>query len=138
MACALVAWSDEWPGGRHRFAAIGEHRVTAVVREHLRLSGQPRVDATRRVRAGVRGPRAVRAYKIADLGAAGGFMISPLGLQVGAEKVAQAENVISVILDSSSNATEYFMEALHTTFIGLTDSGTATDSVHVRDIPASE
>jgi len=42
------------------------------------------------------------AYRIIDTGAKGGIVVSPLGLQEGAYKVAQAENIYHIILDENS------------------------------------
>jgi hypothetical protein len=43
------------------------------------------------------------AYRIIDTGADGGILVSPLGLQEGAERVAAAENIISVRLNEDCN-----------------------------------
>src|SRR5581483_5747965 len=42
------------------------------------------------------------AYRIIDSGAAGGLIISPLGLQEGAKLIANAENIQEVILGPES------------------------------------
>ena len=42
------------------------------------------------------------AYRILDAEADGGIIVSPLGLQEGAERIAAAENVISVTLNENS------------------------------------
>jgi len=52
------------------------------------------------------------AYKIIDTGAKGGIVVSPLGLQEGAAKVAKAENIYNVILDENSTRTEYVLKFL--------------------------
>jgi hypothetical protein len=62
------------------------------------------------------------AYRIFDTGAAGAIVVSPLGLQGGAEKVAQSERVVSVTLDPSSSTTDYVMKFLDKIRVGL--SGT--------------
>src|SRR5690348_12178416 len=46
------------------------------------------------------------AYQIIDTGAQGGIIVSPLGLQEGAERVARAENIVNVRLDEKSTRTE--------------------------------
>lgn len=48
------------------------------------------------------------AYRIIDTGAIGGIIVSPLGLQEGAEKVAAAENIVEVRLDEDSTP-EHFV-----------------------------
>ncbi len=52
------------------------------------------------------------AYRIIDTGARGGILVSPLGLQEGAIRIAQAENVYSVILDENSTRTEFMLKFL--------------------------
>jgi hypothetical protein len=50
------------------------------------------------------------AYRILDTGAIGGIIVSPLGLQIGAQKIAEAENIISVHLTPESTTTDFFDE----------------------------
>jgi len=52
------------------------------------------------------------AYRISDTGAKGGIIVSPLGLQEGAAKIAQAENIYNVILDKNSTHIEYVLKFL--------------------------
>ncbi len=68
------------------------------------------------------------AYKIIDTGAKGGIIVSPLGLQEGAEKIAAAENVINVILNENCNRSEYIMRFLNKVMIGLSDTITFKSS----------
>ena len=72
------------------------------------------------------------AYLIQDTGAVGGIIVTPLGLQVGAEKVARAENIIDVHLRADSTPYEYFLSFLNRVFVGLTDRATLTDHVSVE------
>jgi hypothetical protein len=58
------------------------------------------------------------AYRIIDTGAQGGILVSPLGLQEGASKIAKAENIYSVILDADSTTTEYVLRFLEKTRYG--------------------
>ncbi|WP_417762793.1 restriction endonuclease [Shewanella sp.] len=62
------------------------------------------------------------AYRIIDAGASGGIIVSPLGLQSGAEKVAQAENITSVKLTPESTTQEYMLEFLNNICIGIVDN----------------
>ncbi len=57
-------------------------------------------------------------------------MVSPLGLQEGAEKIANAENIHSVILDENSTFSDYvlFANFLKKAFVSSSDHGTALDS----------
>lgn len=52
------------------------------------------------------------AYRISDVGANGGIIVSPLGLQEGATKLAEAENIYNVILDQNSTRTEFLLKFL--------------------------
>ncbi len=62
------------------------------------------------------------AYRITDTGAAGGIVVSPLGLQAGAEKVAHAENIVKVHLDKDSTQHEYVLSFLNRVMVGVADS----------------
>jgi hypothetical protein len=78
------------------------------------------------------------AYRILDTGAAGGILVSPLGLQEGAAKVAGAENIQTVILSENSTTTNYLLQFLNNTFLGVTDQlGPVVDTATVKVIPAS-
>ena len=58
------------------------------------------------------------AYRILDTGAKGGIVVSPLGMQEGASKIAQAETIYNVILDADSTTTEYILRFLEKTRYG--------------------
>jgi hypothetical protein len=47
------------------------------------------------------------AYRIRDTGAIGGILVSPLGFQEGAKKVAAAENIFEVTLSPDSTPTDF-------------------------------
>lgn len=59
------------------------------------------------------------AYRIIDTGAVGGIIVSPLGIQEGAAKIAVAENIISIQLDANSTPTEFGLQFLKKIFIGV-------------------
>src|SRR5688500_1848391 len=61
------------------------------------------------------------AYSIHDTGAAGGIIVTPLGLQKGAEKIAKAENIHNVILDENSTTTDYIMKFLNEMYVGISE-----------------
>jgi hypothetical protein len=63
------------------------------------------------------------AYRIRDTGAKGGIIVSPLGLQEGAAKIAAAENVVNVVLDENCNRYEYIMRFLNKVMIGVQGTG---------------
>ncbi len=59
------------------------------------------------------------AYQILDTGAQGGIIVSPLGLQEGAQKVARAERIVNVQLSPDSTPYEFAMQFLNKIFVGL-------------------
>lgn len=63
---------------------------------------------------------AALAYRIIDTGADGAFLISPLGLQEGAERVASAEGIVPILMDQNSTRTDYMVKFLDRVFIGVT------------------
>jgi hypothetical protein len=67
------------------------------------------------------------AYRIIDSGAAGGILVSPLGLQSGAQKIAQAEGVINVQLHEDSTPLEFAMQFLNKIFVGIHERAKAVD-----------
>jgi hypothetical protein len=71
------------------------------------------------------------AYKIIDTGAKGGIIVSLLGLQEGAEKIAGAENVVNVILDENCNRHEYMMSFLNRVMIGVHDTARCEERVEI-------
>src|SRR5688572_13347656 len=72
------------------------------------------------------------AYIILDTGAQGGIIVSPLGLQKGAEKIAAAENVVNVILNENCDRYEYIMKFLNNVMIGVRDSITFKEAVEIE------
>jgi hypothetical protein len=77
------------------------------------------------------------AYRIQDTGASGGIIVSPLGLQEGADKIARAANIHSVLLNAECTTTEYILKFLNDVYIGVSDTGklmvTETTTVIKRD-----
>ena len=63
---------------------------------------------------------AALAFRIQDTGAAGGFMVSPLGFQEGAQKVAASANIHSVILNAGATPQQFALSFLGNLFVGLT------------------
>jgi len=72
------------------------------------------------------------AYKIIDTGAKGGIIVSPLGLQEGAKKIATAEKIINVKLNENCNYHKYMMQFLNRVMIGTRDTIGITDSVEIE------
>lgn len=69
------------------------------------------------------------AYRIIDTGASGGIIVSPMGLQPGAEKVASSEGILEVMLDADSTPHEFAMRFLNKLMVGVHDTGTVSDKV---------
>lgn len=63
---------------------------------------------------------AALAFRIQDTGAAGGFVVSPLGFQEGAQKVARSANIHSVLLNASATPQEFVLSFLGNLFLSLT------------------
>ncbi len=66
------------------------------------------------------------AYRIHDVGADGGIVVTPIGLQEGAQRVAQTEGIVTVRLDSASTTTDYVMEFLKHVMVGRSLDMSAT------------
>lgn len=62
------------------------------------------------------------AYRIKDMGAKGGIIVSPLNLQEGARKVAEHEGLIHCRLSPNSTTTDYVLQFLNKAFIGLSET----------------
>lgn len=62
---------------------------------------------------------AALAYRIIDTGAAGGIIVNPIGLQEGATRIAKAENIVPVLLDENSTRTDYVLQWLNKTMVGV-------------------
>jgi hypothetical protein len=59
------------------------------------------------------------ALRIQDTGAANGLLVSPLGLQAGAKKVAAAFNVVEVILNADATPEEFVLKFLSKVLVGF-------------------
>ena len=68
------------------------------------------------------------AYRILDTGAKGGIVVSPLGLQSGAQLIANAEGIISIKLHENSTSTEFAMQFLNKIFVGIHEKVYASDA----------
>ncbi|WP_067828591.1 restriction endonuclease [Nocardia inohanensis] len=75
------------------------------------------------------GHLAALAYSIRDTGADSGIVVTPCGLQEGAERIAAAENIQMVRLDADSTTTSYVLEFLGNVMIGVP---AIEAKVHVR------
>jgi hypothetical protein len=75
------------------------------------------------------------AWTIQDIGADGGILVSPLGLQEGAKKVAAKANIVEVILNQDSTTTDYILRFLNQINIGISETVHITEHlmIEVRD-----
>jgi hypothetical protein len=58
------------------------------------------------------------AYRVDDVGAAGGIIVTPIGVQEGGQKVAAYEGIHIVRLDENSTTTDYVLGFLDKVFHG--------------------
>jgi Restriction endonuclease len=78
------------------------------------------------------------AYRMSDLGASGGIVVTPIGVQHGGQLVAKAEGIQIVQLDADSSTTSFLLRFLGNVVVGpapakLTLTGGVPD---VRVAPA--
>jgi hypothetical protein len=74
------------------------------------------------------------AYSIIDTGAAGGIIVSPLGLQEGAARIAASRNVIDVKLGPKSTPEQFAIQFLDKLFLGIRAEVKSSAAVHPRYI----
>lgn len=72
------------------------------------------------------------AYRIKDTGAKGGIIISHLGLQKGAQKIAKAENIIIVILNKNCTTKDYILKFLEQIKVGTHGQLILTSSLKAK------
>ena len=79
------------------------------------------------------------AFRITDAGAAGGIVVSPMGLQEGAAKIAASQNIVTVQLNCEANQYEYVLRFLKDVMIGvrcqIKATATATVEKGTRESP---
>lgn len=76
------------------------------------------------------------AYRILDTGAKGGIIVSPLGLQEGAGKIARAERIVNVQLSPDSTPHEFAMQFLNKIFLGFEEQIPLRDEFSVEVVRA--
>lgn len=69
------------------------------------------------------------AFRISDTGAQGGIIVTPIGLQEGAKKVAAHAGVEEVRLDANSTDEDYVLSFLNRVFAGVSDTMEFGDEV---------
>lgn len=58
------------------------------------------------------------AYRISDVGASGGIVVTPIGVQRGGQLIAEAENIHVVHLDANTTTPGYLMQFLGNVIVG--------------------
>lgn len=59
------------------------------------------------------------AWRIQDTGAEGALLVSPLGLQEGAQKVAAAANVVAIVLNADATPQQFVLSFLDRLFVSI-------------------
>jgi hypothetical protein len=72
------------------------------------------------------------AFHIIDTGAVGGIIVSPLGIQKGAAKIAASKKILNVQLDANCTPTEFTMKFLKKLMIGIRDGLVLGDSPSIE------
>jgi hypothetical protein len=58
------------------------------------------------------------AYRIKDVGASGGIVVTPIGVQRGGQLIADAENIHVVQLDADTTNSSYLLQFLGNVVVG--------------------
>lgn len=79
------------------------------------------------------------AFRILDTGAEGGIIVTPMGLQEGAKRIASAENIMEVKVAADSTPEHYLLTFMEKIFAGVTLNVciVGTCEVSVMDYEAS-
>lgn len=62
------------------------------------------------------------AWSILDMGASGGIIVAPIGLQEGAKKVAAKADIHEVILNQNATTIDYILKFLDQVCLGISDT----------------
>lgn len=75
------------------------------------------------------------AFTIQDMAAHGGIIVSPLGLQAGAKKVAASASIVEVTLTPESTTTDYVIQFLNSIHVGRSDTMRISEelTIELRD-----
>lgn len=71
------------------------------------------------------------AWSIQDTGASGGILVSPIGLQAGARKVAARAGIHEVILRQDSTTTDYMLKFLDEVRLGVSEKVNVEESITI-------
>ncbi|PXX94649.1 restriction endonuclease [Halomonas sp. LBP4] len=72
------------------------------------------------------------AFRIQDTGANGGVIVTPLGYQEGAKKVAEHAGIVTAKLSAEATRSDYVLEFLDKILVGVSDSVKVSDHVTVE------
>jgi predicted helicase len=72
------------------------------------------------------------AYRIKDTNADHGIIVTTIGLQEGAEKIAKAEKITLIRLDYNSTSENYIAQIANQIFIKMTDRVKMSDCVEMK------
>ena len=78
---------------------------------------------------------AALAYRILDSGAKGGIIVSPLGVQEGGHKVAEAEGIITVNLSEHATRESFLLGFLNKLFLKNSETITVSAEANVEVSP---
>lgn len=78
------------------------------------------------------------AYRIGDVGASGGIVVTPIGVQEGGQLIAEREGIKTVHLDADSTTTDYVLRFLDSVFIGTADEVGITDTFTAETLRPDE
>jgi hypothetical protein len=71
------------------------------------------------------------AWSIQDTGASGGILVSPIGLQAGARKVAARAGIHEVTLRQDSTTTDYMLRFLSEVCLGVSEKVEVSESITI-------
>ena len=94
------------------------------------------VECKRHTKAGIsQAITGALAFTMQDTGAHGGILVSPLGLQTGAKKVAASANIVEVTLTPDSTTTDYVLQFLNRIHVGFSEMVHITEelTIELRD-----
>lgn len=99
----------EWEIDAKGCAADGGHFIVVECKRHTKTGISQAITAA-------------LAWSIQDVGASGGILVSPIGLQEGARKVASKAGIVEVVLDQNSTTSDYVLKFLNQVCLGFSDS----------------
>ena len=78
------------------------------------------------------------AYRIKDVGASGGFIVTTMPLQRGAKRIAEREGIVPITIDPASTTEDYVAQFLNDVRVGMTDHvAISGESLTIRSIDAA-